>query len=110
MTWDGVKERRRTPRVDMGGQVDCSLELRARVRLVDISASGALLASETTLPLQASGRLRAKLDAAPFTSTLEVRRIATPSGLEGTQLGTIFLGMDDDSRRSLDAFLKKATA
>jgi hypothetical protein len=109
MTWDGVQERRRTPRVDVSGRADGGLELHARVRLVDISASGALLVSDTVLPIEATGQLKAVLAGAPFTPTLAVRRTAALPAAEGTQLGTIFLGMDDESRRSLQAFLKKAT-
>jgi hypothetical protein len=30
--------------------------------------------------------------------------------MQGAQLGTVFLGMDDESRSSLEAFLRKATS
>jgi c-di-GMP-binding flagellar brake protein YcgR len=108
MTWDGVQERRRAPRVSVDGRADAGLELHARVRLVDISASGALLVSDTIVPLEATGHLKAMLAGVRFAPTLSVRRTAPLLSADGTQLGAMFLGMDDESRRSLEAFLRKA--
>ena len=110
MTWDGVHERRRGPRVNLEHQVDCRFEMRARVRLIDISATGALLMSDAVLPVETAGRLKAVLAAARFSPNLQVRRIAHLPRNEGTQLGTVFVGMDDESRKSLTAFLQKATS
>jgi hypothetical protein len=109
MVWDGVEERRRGPRVNLGEQFDCRFEMRARVRLVDISASGALLMSEIVLPVETAGRLKAVLAAARFSPALQIRRAATLPRNEGTQLGTVFMAMDEESRKSLEAFLQKAT-
>ena len=108
MTWDGV-ERRRGPRIDVAEEFDCGFEMRARVRLVDISASGALLSSETVLPVEANGHLKAVLAASRFSPSLQVKRTTALPRNEGVQLGTVFLGMDDESRRTLEDFLKKAT-
>ena len=108
MTWDGVHERRRTPRAAVEGRTEVGLELRARVRLVDISASGALLASDTALPIASTGQLKVALDATHFSPTVKVRRTALAFGGDVAQLGTVFHDMDDASRRSLEAFLKKA--
>ena len=110
MTWDGVEERRRGPRVALEEPFDCRFELRARVRLIDISASGALLTTDTVLPVETAGRLKAVLAAARFSPTLQVRRTSPLPRNEGTQLGTVFVGMDEESRKSLDAFLQKATS
>jgi c-di-GMP-binding flagellar brake protein YcgR len=109
MTWDGVHERRRGPRVTVDEQVDCRFEMRARVRLLDISATGALLVSETVLPIESAGQLKSVLASARFSPSLRVKRTASLPSHEGTQLGTVFLEMDDESRKSLEAFLKKAT-
>lgn len=108
MTWDGVQERRRTPRVDVSEQFDCSFEMRARVRLVDISATGVLLHSDAALPVHTIGQLKAILANARFSPSLEVRRNAALPRNEGSYLGTVFVGMDDGSRKSLEAFLLKA--
>ena len=109
MTWDGVQERRRGPRVAVGDDVDCRFEIRAKVRLVDISATGALLETKETLPVHTSGRLKAVLASAKFCPSLQIRRAASRPQSEGLHLGTVFVGMDDESRNSLEAFLKKAT-
>ena len=88
---------------------DCGFEMRARVRLVDISASGALLASETVVPVETNGQLKVVLASARFSPVLQVKRTRALPETEGLQLGTVFLGMDDESRKSLEAFLNKAT-
>jgi hypothetical protein len=109
MTWDGVRERRRAPRVNVDEHFDCRFEMRARVKLLDISATGALLASEAVLPVESTGQLKAVLAASRFSPSLQVKRTTTLPRNEGIQLGTVFVGMDDESRKSLEAFLKKAT-
>ena len=109
MTWDGVQERRRGPRVVVRHDVDCRFEMRAKVRLVDISATGVLLETKEVLPVQTPGRLRAVLAAARFSPTLQIRRAAPRPPHDGVHLGTVFVGMDDESRKSLEAFLNKAT-
>ena len=106
--WDG-HERRRGPRVNVEAQVDCRFEMRAKVKLVDISATGALLSTDATLPVESAGQLKAVLATTRFSPTLKVQRTVPLPRNEGAQLGTVFLGMDDESRKSLEAFLKKAT-
>ena len=101
-------ERRRSPRVDVGSNDAVRLELRNRVRLLDISQSGALLAAEAGLPIGTQGHLRAGLEALPFSAEVAVRRHhvrPVPKGLVG--LGAVFASMDDRSRASLDQFLKR---
>lgn len=110
MTWDGVQERRRTPRIDVAEELECRFELRARVRLIDISASGVLLHSEAALPVDTDGQLKAVLASAQFSPELEVRRSTPLPRNEGMQLGMVFVDMDDGSRKSLEAFLRKATS
>jgi hypothetical protein len=110
MAWDGVEERRRGPRADVGGPVDCRFDMRVRVKLLDISSSGALLGSDAILPVQALGQLKAVLASGHFSPSLQIRRTSESSRDEGTLLGTVFQGMDDESRKSLEAFLRKATS
>ena len=110
MVWDGVEERRRGPRADVRGAVDCRFDMRVRVKLLDISGSGALLGSEAVLPLAAIGQLKTVLASGNFSPSLQIRRTAESSREQGTLLGTVFQGMDDESRKSLEAFLGKATS
>ena len=53
--------RRQEPRVALDADVQCRLELRTRVRLLDISLTGALLGTDTTLPVGAKAHLRRKI-------------------------------------------------
>jgi hypothetical protein len=105
-----VGERRQAPRVEVDGSVECRLDLRTRVRLMDISLGGALLAAEVSLPPGAPAQLRSGLGAGALRADVQVRRNARLQGnvpLKG--LGAMFTGMDDRSRRSLEEFLRKAS-
>ena len=99
------------PRVALEhGGIECRLELRTRVRLLDISLNGALLAAELALPTGVPARLRSSLGSTTFHSEVEVRRevpLAPAVPLKG--LGAAFTTMDDRSRRSLEDFLRKAS-
>jgi hypothetical protein len=90
--------------------MECRLELRTRVRLMDISLSGALLAAEVSLPPGAPAQLHSGLGAGALRADVQVRRNAQLQGnapLKG--LGAMFTGMDERSRRSLEEFLRKAS-
>jgi hypothetical protein len=90
--------------------VECVLEVRTRVRLVDISLTGTLLATELLLPIGTRAHLRSNVGASSFTPAVQVRRVAdAPARGTGDRLGTVFTTMDDRSRRSLEDFLRKAT-
>ena len=103
-------ERRRMPRVEVQEQLECRVEVRTRIRLLDISLSGALLASDAHLPVGTKAHLRAGVGAGPFAPEVRVQRVMTAGSREsGTGLGAVFLGMDEKSRLSLEAFLRKAS-
>jgi c-di-GMP-binding flagellar brake protein YcgR len=102
------QERRRSPRVTLPQDEECDLQLRTRVRLLDISATGALVESELPLPIGARGQLRFALAGASFAPTVQIRRRATTPARDAN-LGTLFTSMDDTSRRRLEEFLRKAT-
>jgi PilZ domain-containing protein len=103
-------ERRQSPRIAVDAAVECRVDLRTRVRLVDISLSGALLAAELPLPAGVSAKLRSSLGAGSFQSDVQVKRTV---GLSATVtlngLGTMFSALDERSRRSLEEFLRKAS-
>ena len=103
-----VTERRRSPRVMLPDDEECSLQLRTRVRLLDISLSGTLVETELPLPIGAKGQLRFALAGAAYSPTVQIRRRA---GLQARELnlGAVFTSMDDSSRRRLEDFLRKAT-
>src|SRR3954451_6520067 len=89
-------ERRQTPRVAVGGDIECRLDLRTRVRLLDISLTGALLGAELAVPVGASAQLRSGLGASAFRSDVQVRRsVGLPVGVTLNCLGSMFTTMDD---------------
>ena len=104
-------ERRRHVRVTVPPGEGVHVEVRHRVRLLDISLSGALIACEASVPLGSIGKVRTALSAAPFTAEVQVRREqpATGSRPASPALGTMFLSMDEISRRSLEQFLRRAS-
>jgi c-di-GMP-binding flagellar brake protein YcgR len=106
----GGIERRRVPRVAVDEGLDCRLEVRTRVRLVDISLTGALLASEAQLPVGTTAHMQAGVGSAPFAPDVRVQRVVDRHSRESKPaLGAVFVGMDEKSRRSLEAFLRKAS-
>jgi hypothetical protein len=110
MTTEFTTERRQSPRVVLEGNMECRLDLRTRVRLLDISLSGALLAAELALPAGASAQLRSGLGASAFQTELQIRRSAALSAVVPVNgIGAIFRSMDERSRRSLEDFLRKAS-
>jgi hypothetical protein len=84
--------------------------MRTRVRLIDISQSGALLAADVRLPVGASAQLMTGVGGGPFTPVVAVRRCVgrSESGQPAVGLGATFLEMDAQSRQSLEAFLQRA--
>jgi hypothetical protein len=106
----GFTERRQSPRVPIRSGVECRLDLRTRVRMLDISLGGALLAAELALPVGASAELRTGLGATAFRTDVQVRRtVGLPAGVTLNGLGAMFTTMDERSRRTLEDFLRKAS-
>jgi hypothetical protein len=84
------------------------LQLRMRVRLLDISVSGALVSADVPLPVGAPGQLRFAIAGSSYAPTVQIRR-RVPAGERDVRVGTVFTGMDEMSRRRLEDFLRKAT-
>jgi hypothetical protein len=111
MQVDDRTERRQHPRVAVRQGVECRLEVRARVRMIDISATGTLVATDLPLPIGVRANLRSNVGNGPFACGVEIRRQAdaAPRG-QSPALGAIFTEMDEPSRRRLEQFLKRASA
>ena len=106
---DGKPERRQEPRVALDADIECRLELRTRVRLLDISLTGALFGADVTLPVGSKAHLRSAIAATSFSPDVQVRRQADVSARNATVgLGAVFTSMDERSQRSLEEFLRKA--
>jgi hypothetical protein len=100
-------ERRRSPRFAPRADVRCRVDVRLRVLVVDISATGALLATETPPRVGSAALLKSGLGAATIASEVEIRRTGEADG--GPAVGVSFTAMDDRNRHILDQFLKKAS-
>src|SRR5690242_17843316 len=103
-------ERRLQPRWRTRDGVFCQLHVRTRVRVIDISGSGVLFGTDVPLPIGTDARLRSVIGNGTFAPAIEVRRVAPTAAQRESALGAIFTSMDDKSRRSLESFLKLASA
>ena len=102
-------DRRLHPRWRVRDGVECRLQTRTRVRLIDISADGTLLGIERPLSVGTEARLQSTVGNAPFSPVVKIRRSASRgTDPKAFALGAIFVSMDDRSRRSLQAFLAVA--
>ena len=100
-------ERRRTPRTELQSEEVCGVEIRQRVRLLDISQSGVLLACEALLPVGTRGQLRTGLAALPFSADVAVRRHADGRAHARAGIGAQFAAIDERSTRHLEQFLAR---
>jgi hypothetical protein len=81
-------------------------------RVLDLSASGGLLALADCGPEPAAGDVRMTLAGVPFAAHVAVRRCQrSPGGAAGAPLlvGAEFTAMNPDSRRILDGLLKRVS-
>jgi c-di-GMP-binding flagellar brake protein YcgR len=102
------QERRRFPRVSVRGHYEFHAARRVRVRLLDISASGALLASDERLPVGGKGRLRLLLGGIPFDATVEVRREQPSPEGRGRLVGVSMVSVQAAQQEALEEFLRRA--
>jgi len=103
-----VAERRKSPRVAVGGQCVFRADQRVRVRLLDISAGGALLQTDQQLPVGGIGKLRLSLAGTPFEATVEVKREEPAPELRGRVAGAFIVAMQPREQDALEDFLRRA--
>jgi hypothetical protein len=101
-------ERRKSPRVSVGGNYEFRASRRVRVRLLDISAVGALVATDERLPVGGQGRLRVLLGGTPFETTVEVRREEASGDGRGRAAGVWMVAMQPAQQDALEEFLRRA--
>jgi hypothetical protein len=105
-------ERRRSPRVRPGTRPpDVSLATAATVQLLDISQTGVLVSSSQKVDVGARAQLRTRVGTEPLTVQVEVRRYSNGgrTGHGSFKLGCEFVGLDEESRRKIERFLKVET-
>lgn len=103
-------ERRKSRRTAVRGAHSWKLTLRAPVRLLDISAGGALFASDVPVPLSEGGRLRVRFAGRPFEADATVvRRSNVGPAFKGYgrhEVAAVFNAMDQGSRAAMEEFLR----
>jgi c-di-GMP-binding flagellar brake protein YcgR len=105
-----IQERRRSPRVPMDGKYELRSGRRVRVRLLDISAGGALVATDERLPVGTTGQLHLLLGATPFEGLVEVKREEPASDGRGRVAGVSIVSVQVQHQDALDDFLRRAGA
>ena len=101
-------ERRKSPRVAVDDHYEFRATRRVRVRLLDISAGGALVASDERLPVGSQGRLRVVLGGTPFETTVDVKREEASSEGRGRVAGVAIVAMQPAEQDVLEEFLRRA--
>jgi c-di-GMP-binding flagellar brake protein YcgR len=104
------QERRRSPRVVTDGKPEFRVARRFRVRLLDISSTGALLATEDRLPVGVTARMQLLLAGSPFEAFVEVRREEPASDGRGRVSGVTMSASQPGHQDTLDDFLRRAGA
>ena len=102
-------ERRQWPRATHHEALDCRLEVRSRVRLLDISLSGDPgRGRKSRCPSGTRAQLRSGIASgtlSPMSKCAGSRALA--GRFPATGMGAVFVAMDERSRRSLEQFLKE---
>jgi c-di-GMP-binding flagellar brake protein YcgR len=104
------QERRRSPRVPMDGRPEFRIGRRLRVRLLDISANGALLSIDERLPIGSRARLQLLLAGNPFEAGVEVRREEPAEDGRSRLAGVTMASVPAAQQETLDEFLRRAGA
>ena len=102
------QERRRTPRVATQGQYEFRLGRRIRIRVVDISGTGALLAADERLPIGTRGRIQVSLAGNQFEGQVEVRREQLASAGQSHLVGLTLSPSQSRHQEALEHFLRRA--
>ena len=108
----GFVERRRYLRRRAGLDMVLSIPAVVDAEVVDISAGGAMVSTPANLRPGQRCQLRTLLDREPFTAIVEVLRVeeGTRNGLvRRSHVGFAFNNLDDNSRRTLQRFVKDDT-
>jgi hypothetical protein len=101
------QERRRFKRVAVASGCELRASRRVRVRLLDVSVGGALVASAEPLPVGIAGQLRLSLGGAPFEAPVTVGR-DEPAPYGGRRAGIVIMSMPASQQDTLEEFLGRA--
>jgi hypothetical protein len=102
------RERRRYPRVQAEGRLELRIGRHVRVRLLDISGTGALLATGEPLPVGTRARLQLLLGPSPFESAVEVVREGPTPDARERLAGVAIVSPSNRPNEALEDFLRRA--
>ncbi len=107
-------ERRRFPRTTVAAGHELRMPLQMTVQLLDISATGVLVAAPQPLEVGAIAEIQTRLGADPVLMQVEVKRVA-PDGAPGKatgryRMGSRLVSVDEASTRSIQKFLHDGTS
>jgi len=101
------KERRRYPRVDLGGRVGGQATVETAFKVVSINENGASIEMTMPLPIGARCELRLNLEAVLDVKS-NVVNVQSPQGHDGSYLlGVQFKPLKAGDRALLEAFLRR---
>jgi c-di-GMP-binding flagellar brake protein YcgR len=104
----GFTERRQGRRVEVLPRPEFRLARRLRVRVVDVSLGGALIASEEPMGAGAVGQLRVPLQRGRFEAEVVVKREDLRTESPPVLLGTAIVSTTPASRDLLEQFLGRS--
>jgi hypothetical protein len=81
---------------------------RVRVRLLDVSAGGALVGSEESLPVGAAGHLRLPFGTSSFATPITVGRDDPSPQTAGRRAGLVMRSTPASQQDVLEEFLRRA--
>lgn len=105
---DQFQERRRTPRISIDRPHELRLGRRVRVKVVDISAGGALLWTDEQLSVGTQGRLNVVLEGTPVDAQVQIRREGPAADGSGRLIGAALGKLQPGQQRALEQFLRRA--
>ena len=96
--------------MDVNGRFELRAGRRIRVRLIDISANGALLATDERVPIGATGRMHLLLGTGAFETSIEVRREEPAASGRGRIVGVSMVAARAVHQEMLNEFLRRASS
>lgn len=104
---DESPERRRNPRLAGISTPELRLGGTVRVRIVELSADGALLWTDEDVPSGTTGKVTVVLGGVPFEGYVAVTRQQPDNSSHGNLLGVTLRACNPQQRRTLERFLDR---
>jgi hypothetical protein len=104
---NGFIERRRSPRIPMGGGAQVVRPVSMAVRLLDLSSEGVLLSCPDPIAPGAASRVIARLGSRPLDAELDVRHVSSQwdQRAGGYRVGGRFLPLAPQARLAVESLL-----